>query len=164
MGTVETGSERVAQALRSRGHSGEVISTPSSTGTVAQAAVTLGCTESQIVKSLVLRGGTSGRPYLVLASGTNRLDTARLAEAVGEPLSMADADFVRRVTGYSIGGVPPLGHLSEIETFIDEDLLELEVMYAAAGSPFHVFALTPAELHDVVRGRVLCVKNTTAKR
>jgi prolyl-tRNA editing enzyme YbaK/EbsC (Cys-tRNA(Pro) deacylase) len=108
----------------------------------------------EIVKSLVFRTPATRSPLLVLVSGASRVDEHRLAALLGEPVERADADYVREETGYSIGGVPPLGHPKPIRTLIDEGLLEFERLWAAAGTPYAVFSLTPAELRSVTVGEV----------
>jgi prolyl-tRNA editing enzyme YbaK/EbsC (Cys-tRNA(Pro) deacylase) len=108
----------------------------------------------QIAKSLVFRGASTGRPVLVVASGANRVDEARLAALLGEPIDKADADFVRQDTGYAIGGVPPLGHATPLLTYIDQDLLAFDVIWAAAGTSNAVFPLTPSELVAMTGGTV----------
>ena len=107
----------------------------------------------QIVKSLVFRRG-DGAPLLVLASGANRVDEGKLEALVGTQVGKADADFVRAATGFAIGGVPPAGHPSPIETLVDEDLLAFEQVWAAAGTPRTVFPVAPTELVELTNGRV----------
>jgi prolyl-tRNA editing enzyme YbaK/EbsC (Cys-tRNA(Pro) deacylase) len=127
---------------------------PEGTHTVADAAAALGVEPGQIVKSLVLRRA-SGEPLLVAACGTNRVDLDRVAAIAGEPVTMAKATWVREVTGFAIGGVPPAGHARELETLVDRDLLGFDEVWAAAGSPFEVFALTPSELVELTGGSVV---------
>jgi prolyl-tRNA editing enzyme YbaK/EbsC (Cys-tRNA(Pro) deacylase) len=129
----------------------ETRSFPEGTHTVADAAAALGVEPGQIVKSLVLRR-ESGEPLLVTACGTNRVDLDRVAELVGEPVSMAQAKWVREVTGFAIGGVPPAGHARELETLVDRDLLAFDEVWAAAGSPWEVFGLRPAQLVELTGG------------
>jgi prolyl-tRNA editing enzyme YbaK/EbsC (Cys-tRNA(Pro) deacylase) len=112
----------------------------------------------QIVKSLIFRGANSNRAILVLASGSNKVDEAKVATLLGEPLAKADADFVRAHTGFVIGGVPPVGHAEPMPTFIDEDLLAYDVLWAAAGTPNAVFKLAPGELVAMSGGRVTKIK------
>ena len=107
---------------------------------------------AQIVKSLVFRGSRTGKPILVLASGVNRVDEKRLGELAGEPVGKADADFVRKQTGFAIGGVPPVGHAAPIETYVDADLLQFEEVWAAAGTPRAVFRLKPQDLPKMSQG------------
>ncbi len=129
-----------------------------STRTAQEAAERVGCTLGQIVKSLIFRGQDTGKPILVLTSGSNRVDENRLQTYVGEKIERADAEFVCEVTGYAIGGVPPLGHARPMETYLDEDLLQYEVIWAAAGTPKAVFELTPADLQKMTGGKAVRVK------
>ena len=129
---------------------------PEGTHTVADAAAAVGVAPGQIVKSLVLRRA-SGTPLLVTASGTNRVDLAKVAALAGEPVEMAPAKWVRQVTGFSIGGIPPAGHAEPIETLVDEDLLAYDEVWAAAGSPTEVFGLAPQELVTLTGGTLAAV-------
>src|SRR5690606_23631766 len=122
-----------------------------------EAAAAVGCTVGQIAKSLLFRGATSQRPLLVITSGTNRVHEKRAALHIGEKLEKADAEFVRATTGFAIGGVPPLGHSQPVTTYIDQDLLQYEVIWAAAGHPHAVFSLTPTELVAMTGGEVIAV-------
>ncbi|GIV59981.1 MAG: prolyl-tRNA editing protein [Rhodothermaceae bacterium] len=131
---------------------------PDSTRTAQDAARAIGCTVAQIAKSLIFRGEQSGDPILVIASGANRVDTAKLARYAGEPVRRADADFVRERTGFAIGGVPPVGHTEPVTTFIDEELLQYEVVWAAAGTPHAVFRLRSSELQQLTGGQIRDVK------
>lgn len=126
---------------------------PAGTRTAADAAAAIGCSVGQIVKSLVFRRA-GGSALLVVASGSNRVDEAKLEALVGEGVGKADADFVRAATGFAIGGVPPAGHAAPVETIVDEDLLTFDEIWAAAGTPRDVFALTPDELVAMTGGRV----------
>lgn len=139
-------AQRVQDRLRTLGLDREVSESAETTRTAADAARRIGCQVGQIAKSLVFRGAQTGRPLLVITSGANRVDEARVGEVTGEPLAKADADFVREHTGFAIGGVPPIGHARPIEVYVDEDLLQYEEIWAAAGTPNAVFPLTPAEL------------------
>jgi prolyl-tRNA editing enzyme YbaK/EbsC (Cys-tRNA(Pro) deacylase) len=145
--------ERVTAALRDAGVAPEVRRFPEGVHTAVQAAAAVGCEVGQICKSLVFRVG--GDPLLVVASGANRVDERRFGA------TKADAAFVREQTGFAIGGVPPVGHARAIETVIDEDLLAHDVVWAAAGTPQHVFAIAPAELVAVSGGRVARVSPDT---
>jgi prolyl-tRNA editing enzyme YbaK/EbsC (Cys-tRNA(Pro) deacylase) len=140
------------------GFSNQVVQLAATTRTAADAAQAIGCRVEQICKSLVLRAKASDRPLLVIASGVNRVDLARVSGPGSGPVEMADADFVRQHTGYSIGGVPPVGHRTKLETLIDEDLLQHSSIWAAAGHPHAVFELTPAELIQMCGGRVVKLK------
>ena len=136
----------------------EVLEFDAGTRTAADAAAAVGCEVAEIAKSLLFRARDSGRPVLVVASGVNRVDEKKVAAVIGEKISRADADFVRENTGFAIGGVPPIGHAVAPLTLIDEDLLKLETIWAAAGTPNAVFRLTPGELVELTGGRVAGVK------
>lgn len=151
------GVRRVKDELEERGLPDRVVELRDTARSAAEAAQALGCRVEQIVKSLVFRGGTSGRPVLVLASGPNRVDEEKLSALISEPVERADASFVREKTGFSIGGVPPVGHAEEPVTFVDEDLLRQEEVWAAAGHTHVVFRLTPDELRELAGGRVIRV-------
>lgn len=152
------GVQRVKEALVALGLATEVQELSASTRTSTEAAAAVGCQVAQIVKSLVFRGATSGRPLLALVAGSNRASEARLADHFGEPVARADADFVRARTGFAIGGVPPVGHQERLDVIIDRDLMAFATIWAAAGSPFAVFSLPPAELQRVTSGRVVDLK------
>jgi prolyl-tRNA editing enzyme YbaK/EbsC (Cys-tRNA(Pro) deacylase) len=128
-----------------------------STRTAEDAAAACGCAVAQIVKSLVFRGQESGRPYLMLVSGSNRLNEKSVGALLGEKLTRPDADYVREVTGFAIGGVPPLGHSAPMQVFMDEDLLRFETVWAAAGTPRAVFAVAPGALADAVGATIMKV-------
>jgi prolyl-tRNA editing enzyme YbaK/EbsC (Cys-tRNA(Pro) deacylase) len=134
-----------------------VVELPASTRTAQEAADAVGCTVGQIVKSLIFRGAQTDAPLLVLASGANRVNEARLGELAGEPIAKADANFVRAHTGFAIGGVAPLGHPAPLKTFIDADLLQYAEIWAAAGTPKAVFALTPADLAAMTGGEAVTI-------
>ena len=129
-----------------------------STRTAQEAADRVGCSLGQIVKSLVFRGQVTGKPILVLTSGVNRVSETRLSQFVGETIGRADANFVRTATGFAIGGIPPIGHTQPIETYIDEDLMQYPVVWAAAGTPNAVFALPPSNLVQITHGKIVQVK------
>ncbi len=135
-----------------------VLEFDAGTRTAADAAAAVGCTVAEIAKSLLFRARDSGRPVLVVASGVNRVDEKKVAAVIGEKIARADADFVRENTGFAIGGVPPVGHAVAPVTLIDEDLLKLETIWAAAGTPNAVFKLTPGELIELTGGRVAEVR------
>jgi prolyl-tRNA editing enzyme YbaK/EbsC (Cys-tRNA(Pro) deacylase) len=160
MGEAGPGSsgERVRQALAALGHAAEVREFAATTRTSADAAAAIGCTVAQIAKSLVFRAVGSNRAVLVIASGVNRVDEKLLAEALGDRIAKADATFVRDKTGFAIGGVAPIGHSEKPLTFIDQDLLQFQEIWAAAGTPNSVFRLTPAELAAMTGGRVIAIK------
>lgn len=143
---------RVQRALAEKGLDFEVREFPASTRTAAEAAAAVGCSVGQIAKSLIFKGQASGRPVLVVASGSNRVDERKVAAAVGEAIGRADAAFVRERTGFAIGGVPPLGHLEPPLVVLDRDLTAHPEIWAAAGTPNAVFRLTPDDLPRVAGG------------
>jgi prolyl-tRNA editing enzyme YbaK/EbsC (Cys-tRNA(Pro) deacylase) len=145
-------AQKVQDALKAYGVGCQVVEMPASTRTAQDAAQALGCEVAQIAKSLVFQTKTTHRPILVIASGAHRVNEKRLAEFVGEPVERASADFVREQTGFAIGGVPPVGHAHPLQVFLDEDLLRHEATWAAAGTPYAVFRLTPAELDRITIG------------
>lgn len=149
--------DRVRNALKDLDLDAEIRELPDSTRTAQQAAEAVGCEVGQIAKSLVFRGQQSGKGYLVITSGANRVDTDHLEQLVGEPVGMADPDFVREVTGFSIGGVAPIGLLGPVETLIDSDLMTYEQIWAAAGTPHAVFRLTPSQLQQMAGSKIISV-------
>lgn len=149
--------QRVRAALSAAGVAARIEEFPSSTRTAQEAADAVGTSVGQIVKSLIFLAGDS--PVLALVSGANRLDPDRLAELTGLPIGKADADAVRQATGYSIGGVPPTGFPAPILTFIDRDLLQYDVVWAAAGTPRHVFPVVPQDLVRITGGTVADLKS-----
>lgn len=146
-------ARRVQEALQRHGLDCHVVELPDSTRTAPEAAA-IGCHVAQIVKSLVFRGRCTDRPILVVASGANRVNEKMLGELAGEPVEKASAGFVRERTGFAIGGVPPLGHIEPLLTFIDEDLLQYDEIWSAAGTPHAVFCLTPLQLTRITGGIV----------
>ncbi len=151
-------AQRVQDALHARGFTNQVIELTDSARTAAEAATAMGCEVGQIAKSLIFQGKTSGAPILIIASGANRVNEKRVAAHLGEKLTKPDADFVREQTGFAIGGIPPMGHSQAIKTLIDEDLLQYAQIWAAAGHPNALFALTPDELVRMAAGDVIGVK------
>jgi prolyl-tRNA editing enzyme YbaK/EbsC (Cys-tRNA(Pro) deacylase) len=148
-------SARVASELKRLGLSAEVRVMPASTRSAADAAGAIGCDIAQIVKSLIFRTVEKDEPVLVLASGANRVDLARLGEIVADQVVQADAAFVRARTGFAIGGVAPVGHLQPVATYFDKDLLQHDVVWAAAGSPSAVFPVAPVDLVRVTSAVVV---------
>ncbi len=145
--------DRVRQALRDLGVASEIREFPAGTRTAQDAARAVGTSVAQIVKSLVF--DAEGRTVLALTSGAHRVDVRKLARLAGaEHVEKADAELIREVTGFTIGGVPPVGHRTVLPVYIDETLLTHPVVYAAAGTPHTVFAITPSELVRITRGVV----------
>lgn len=149
--------DRVSAVLQAAGHEPEVREFPEGTRTAVDAAAAVGCDVAQICKSLVFRLPERDAGLLVVTSGANRVDLARVAEVVGEEPAKADAAFVRERTGFAIGGVPPVAHAAPMRVLIDEDLLRFDEVWAAAGTPNHVFGLTPAALVELTGGEVAAV-------
>jgi prolyl-tRNA editing enzyme YbaK/EbsC (Cys-tRNA(Pro) deacylase) len=153
MPDVHANAARVAAAAGAEGLAIEVQEYPDGTRTAAEAAAAVGCAVGRIVKSLVFT--VDGRPVVALVAGDARLDESLLAEAAGGTVGRADADIVREATGYPIGGVPPFGHATALATFLDESLLAHDTVWAAAGTPRHVFEVAPAELLRLSGGRAV---------
>jgi prolyl-tRNA editing enzyme YbaK/EbsC (Cys-tRNA(Pro) deacylase) len=151
-------AQRVQHALKALGLACQVVELPASTRSAVEAAQAIGCRVGQIAKSLVFRGLSTNRPVLAIVSGANRVDEERLRELIAEPVAKADAEYVRQRTGFSIGGVPPVGHVELLTCLIDEDLLRYDAIWAAAGTPRAVFRLTPVDLQRITGGRVVSVK------
>jgi prolyl-tRNA editing enzyme YbaK/EbsC (Cys-tRNA(Pro) deacylase) len=147
-------AKRVQTALAGFGLDLVVVEFPESTRTAQDAANAIGCQVEQIVKSLVFQRQPSGKAVLIAASGGNRVNEKRIKEILGEKIVRAEAEFVREVTGFPIGGVPPVAHTQPIETIIDEDLLQYAEIWAAAGTPNAVFRLSPQELVMITGGKV----------
>ena len=158
MSTLSPSAQKIQDQIRSLGYDYTVIEHAESTRTAQEAADRAGCELGQIVKSLIFKGKDSGKPILVLTSGANRVDEKRISEYAGEAIGRADADFVRLVTGFAIGGVPPFGHIRQMETYIDEDFLSYPTIWAAAGTPNAIFELKTEDLQKMTNGNVVRVK------
>ena len=143
-------AQKVADAAQALGLDIEIVGFEQTTRSAQEAADAIGTTLAQIVKSLCFV--VAGQPVMALVSGSNQLDERKLAQLLGvgrKQVKRANADDVKAATGFRIGGVPPFGHLTKLPIFVDEDLLQFEVVWAAAGTPFAVFAIAPEAL---VRG------------
>jgi prolyl-tRNA editing enzyme YbaK/EbsC (Cys-tRNA(Pro) deacylase) len=158
MDELKPAAQRVQAAIDAKGLGGKVRHMPQSTRTAEEAAAACGCAVAQIVKSLVFRGAQSGKPYLLLVSGANRVDEKAVAKHLGEALKRPDADYVRGVTGFAIGGIPPLGHDTPLATYIDQTLLTYDTVWAAAGTSDAVFPSAPAKLVEATGARVISVR------
>ena len=158
MPTLSTSAQKIQDQLKSLGYDYTVIEHAESTRTAQEAADRAGCELGQIVKSLIFKGKETGKPILVLTSGANRVDEKRISEYAGESIGRAEADFVRAVTGFAIGGVPPIGHTQRMETYIDEDFLQYETIWAAAGTPNAIFELKTSDLQVMTDGKTVRVK------
>ena len=148
-------ARKVQEALQAHGLTCQVLELSETARSAKEAARAIGCGVEQIVKSLVFRSQQTHRPILVVASGGNRVNEQTLSILIAEPIEKANAAFVRQQTGFAIGGVPPVGHAQRLVTFIDEDLLQYDQIWAAAGTPNAVFPLTPADLQRLTQGQVV---------
>lgn len=151
-------AERVRAAAEAAGLAISVVIMPAVTRTAEEAAAACGCAVGQIVKSLIFRGKTTGRPLLLLVSGANRVNEAAVAGPIGEAIGRADADFARAATGFAIGGISPFGHATPLTPYIDADLMQYATVWAAAGTPNAVFEADPAALRLATGGVVISVK------
>ncbi|MGP1358935.1 YbaK/EbsC family protein [Roseicyclus sp.] len=138
--------KRVARVLEEAGLEAGIVEMPDSTRTAAEAAAAVGCTLDQIAKSIIFRAEEHGTAVLFITAGGNRVDAGKASALAGEALGKADADLIRAQTGFVIGGVAPVGHLSPIRAWFDPRLLDFEVIWAAAGTPRHVFPIAPGDL------------------
>ena len=148
---------RVQDAATTLGLDITVVEMPESTRTAEEAAAACGCALGQIVKSLIFRGASSQKPYLLLVSGTNRVNEKKVAGELGEGLERPDAGFVRETTGFAIGGVPPFGHAHPLECYMDGDLTAHDLVWAAAGTPKCLFSVDPNALAETTGARVIAV-------
>lgn len=137
---------RVKAALQAAGIAAEVLEMAEGTRTAEDAARAAGCALDQIAKSVILSAQRTGDAVLFITAGGNKVDAAKASHLAGEPLGKADADTIRAQTGFAIGGVAPVGHLTPIRAWFDPRLLDFDVVWAAAGTPRHVFAIAPAVL------------------
>lgn len=137
---------RVRAALAAAGVKAEVLEMAAETRTAAQAAMAAGCDVDQIAKSIIFRGEQSGHVVLFLTAGGNRVSAEKASAVAGQPLGKADAELIRAETGFAIGGVAPVGHLTPVRAFVDPRLMEFATVWAAAGTPRHIFAIAPADL------------------
>jgi prolyl-tRNA editing enzyme YbaK/EbsC (Cys-tRNA(Pro) deacylase) len=138
--------KRVARALSEAGIDTDIVEMPDSTRTAEEAAAAVGCALDQIAKSIVFRAEDHGTAVLFITAGGNRVDPAKASALAGEPLGKADAALIRAQTGFVIGGVAPVGHLSPIRAWFDPRLMEFATVWAAAGTPRHVFKIAPGDL------------------
>ena len=146
MESLSPSAQKIQDILRGLGSNGKVIEFTESTRTAQEAADRVGCQLGQIVKSLIFKGRTSNKGILVLTSGSNRVDENMISQYMGEPIGRADPEFVRTVTGFAIGGVPPVGHAATVRTVADSALVEFAELWAAAGTPHAVFPLRGDQL------------------
>ncbi len=152
-------AQSVQNALASKNLTCKVIELSESTRTANDAASAIGCNVAQIVKSLIFKTESTQRPVLLLVSGPNRVNEKIIESYLGETISKADANFSKEVTGFTIGGIPPIGHKQAIELiFIDKDLLDFDNVWAAAGTPNAVFNLQSKDLLSITNGKVISIK------
>lgn len=144
---------RVKAALQHAGGATEILEMTVETRTAQQAADAAGCVLDQILKSMIFRGETSGAAILFMTAGGNQVSPDKAAQAAGEVLGRADAALVRSQTGFAIGGVAPIGHLNPIRAFIDPRLLDFDRVWAAAGTPRHIFATDPREIQRLAQAQ-----------
>ena len=155
---LSSSAHKIQDALKELGYDYEVIEFAECTRTAEEAAARVGCEVGQIVKSLVFKGKKSGKAILILTSGKNRVDIKKIKAYAQEKIGRADPAFVRERTGFAIGGIPPLGHLHPIETYVDLDLFDYKELWAAAGTPNAVFKMLSSELSKMTGGTVIAVK------
>lgn len=155
-------AKRVQDFLSAMGFYFKVKELPGSARTAQEAADSIGCTVSQIAKSLVFKDKEIDRPVLVIASGSNRVDIMKIQKSTGLKLGRADGKYVKERVGFAIGGVPPAGHNEPLETILDIDLKKYETIWAAAGTPFAVFQLKPADLEPLTKGRWVDITEVTS--
>jgi len=146
-------AKRVQEFLSAKGFSFDVKELPGSTRSAQEAATSIGCSVSQIAKSLIFREVKTDAPILVIASGSNRVDVGKIEKSTGLILGKADAKFVKEHVGYAIGGVPPVAHNEPLKTILDPDLWKYDEVWAAAGTPFAVFQLKPNDLEALANGQ-----------
>lgn len=157
MADLKSASQRVQDAADQLGLSIMVKQLDASTRTAEEAAQACDCAVGQIVKSLVFRGRDSDTPILLLVSGDNRVNEKGTVAYTGEKVKRPDANYVRDVTGFAIGGIPPFAHATALRTYIDQDLLRFDVVWAAAGTPNSVFSVHPGDLATAVKAQIVDV-------
>ena len=153
-------AQLVQDALRAKDLSCEVKELPDTTRSAKEAAKAIGCEVAEIAKSLVFRNIDQDVPVLVIASGPNRVDEAKISEILTCDIEMASPNYVRESTGFAIGGVPPLGHKTPLTTLIDQDLMSFDEIWAAAGTPFSVFMIEPHALVEATQARIVEVQGS----
>ena len=157
MADMKPASRQVQDAAANLSLEISILTMADSTKTAEDAATACECTVGQIVKSLVFRGAESGDPVLLLVSGSNRVNEKKARDFTGEKLSRPDAAYVRETTGFAIGGIPPFAHARRLATYIDRDLLQYDVVWAAAGTPNSVFSVDPNALAQATGATVVDV-------
>lgn len=145
---------RVQNALAEAGVEARILEMGESTRTALDAAQAAGCAVDQIAKSIIFRGEETGHVVLFLTAGGNRVDASKATAVAGQPLGKADADLIRAETGFAIGGVAPVGHLKPVTAYFDSRLMDFDVVWAAAGTPRHIFAMDLRRLLDITGAKV----------
>ncbi len=145
---------RVRDALEAAGLEADIREMPGNTRTAAQAAAAAGCQLDQIMKSIVFKGERSGKIVLFLTAGGNQIDPVKAEAVVGERPAKADASLIRSQTGFAIGGVAPVGHTNPVRTYLDARLLEFDQVWAAGGTPRHIFCIDPREIQRITGAEV----------
>jgi prolyl-tRNA editing enzyme YbaK/EbsC (Cys-tRNA(Pro) deacylase) len=145
-GPLPPSAQRVQDALAALGLASRVVELAVAARTSQQAADALGVAVGQIAKSLVFRAAKSDRAVLVIAAGDRRVDEAKIAALLGEPIERASPEFVRMHSGFAIGGVAPVAHAAPMTTFFDASLRRFDIVWAAGGTPHCVFPIAPADL------------------
>ncbi len=145
-------ARKVQDFLSANGYKCTVQQLPGSTRTAQEAADSVGCSVSQIAKSLIFKDKETRQAILIIASGSNRVDIKKIHHATGLQLGRADGNFVKETVGYAIGGIPPVGHTTPLRTILDPDLKKYQAIWAAAGTPYAVFQLHPDELAMMTGG------------
>jgi prolyl-tRNA editing enzyme YbaK/EbsC (Cys-tRNA(Pro) deacylase) len=156
--SLSTSAQKVQNAIFEFGYQFTIIEFEKPTRTSQEAAEAAGCSLGQIVKSLIFQGAISGKPLLVLVSGINRVNEKNVSMHAGELIQRATPDFVRTVTGFAIGGIPPFSITNPIETYIDEDLMGYDTVWGAAGTPNAIFEFTTTALVTMSKGKLIQIK------
>jgi prolyl-tRNA editing enzyme YbaK/EbsC (Cys-tRNA(Pro) deacylase) len=146
--------KRVEAALTDADINYEMVRTETASRTAQAAADVIGCSIDQIAKSIILRGQDTQRLYLFVTAGGNQVCLHKASDLVGEPIDRPNANTVRKVTGFAVGGVSPVGHITPIRAFIDPRLADFEVVWAAGGTPNHVFSIAPDALIRTTGGKI----------
>lgn len=155
---LSTAVARVKDALQKKGLAFEIKQFSESSRTANEAAAVIGCQVAQIMKSLLFRTVDTKQPILILVSGKNQVNEQSIEAMVGEEIVKADADFTREVTGFTIGWIPPLENEKIHTVFIDQDLLDFEILWAAAGTPFAVFRFLSCDIQKITSGKIVSIK------
>ncbi len=151
-------SQRIQNLLQDYHLEVKVIEFKQLTRTSKETAELIGCEVGQIAKTLIFKGEKTHQPICVIMSGKNRLDEMKIVEYLGEGIEKPDADFITEHTKFAIGGVPPLGYPLDNQPLIDEDLMTYQEIWAAAGTPYAVFRITPNDLLKITRAQIVTIR------